>query len=271
LLGNRPQEWLRLYCGWVWLLQYAIYLHFTFFYINVYTIYIRPLSVRAQYSRSCPVLNNFAYEFWWSFCFMKFKKIFIMATTFSFSDRQPLNSVISYCTTVTTLNMLLTRGKLFTFGAPTDWPAVCCSCWFKGKGTLGSIIAGPATAAWPLELSTDLRWTSYHLTRTAHRKHSSVLLRGPDHIENASSILLCGADYIENTTLFCCVRVLLSNGCFCGLTVPAWSTYATISCHLSRSRRLTSEIPPISLCVCMYIPPIVATQRLGEMYLSFRC
>jgi hypothetical protein len=38
--------------GRVCLLQCTIYLHFTCYYLNVYTIYTRSLSVQAQYSRS---------------------------------------------------------------------------------------------------------------------------------------------------------------------------------------------------------------------------
>jgi hypothetical protein len=34
--------------------------------------------------------------------------------------------------------------------------------------------------------------------------------------------------------------------------------------HLSPSQRRTSLIPPVSLCVCMSIPLIVARQRLGK-------
>jgi hypothetical protein len=37
-----------------------------------------------------------------------------------------------------------------------------------------------------------------------------------------------------------------------------------ISWHLSPSQRRTSKIPPISLCVCICIPLIVARQRLGK-------
>jgi hypothetical protein len=33
---------------------------------------------------------------------------------------------------------------------------------------------------------------------------------------------------------------------------------------MSPSQRRTSEIPPINLCVCMCIPPIVARQRLSK-------
>jgi hypothetical protein len=33
---------------------------------------------------------------------------------------------------------------------------------------------------------------------------------------------------------------------------------------LSPSQRLNSQIPPISLCVCMCIPPIIAWQRLSK-------
>jgi hypothetical protein len=41
------------------LLQCAICSHFTCYYLNVYTIYnTRPLSVQAQYSRSCPILSS---------------------------------------------------------------------------------------------------------------------------------------------------------------------------------------------------------------------
>jgi hypothetical protein len=42
-----------------------------------------------------------------------------------------------------------------------------------------------------------------------------------------------------------------------------------ISWHLSPSQRRTSWIPPISLCACMCIPPIVARQRLGKVYSPF--
>jgi hypothetical protein len=39
--------------------QYTIYLHFTCYYLNVYTIYTRSLSVQTQYSRSCPIFRSF--------------------------------------------------------------------------------------------------------------------------------------------------------------------------------------------------------------------
>jgi hypothetical protein len=53
------------------------------------------------------------------------------------------HSTIELChcyAAATILNILLSRGKLFIFGAPTDWPVACCSCWCKGAGTLGSIV-----------------------------------------------------------------------------------------------------------------------------------
>jgi hypothetical protein len=64
-----------------------------------------------------------------------------MTTIFSSSDTEPLNSDINCCTAATVLNILLSRGKLSTFGALTDWPVACCSYWCKGTGTLGSIVA----------------------------------------------------------------------------------------------------------------------------------
>jgi hypothetical protein len=39
--------------------EYTIYLHFTCYCLNVYTIYTRLLSVEAQYSRSCPIFISF--------------------------------------------------------------------------------------------------------------------------------------------------------------------------------------------------------------------
>jgi hypothetical protein len=41
-----------------------------------------------------------------------------------------------------------------------------------------------------------------------------------------------------------------------------------VSWHLSPSQRLTSYTPAISLCVCLCIPPVVATQRLGKHVLA---
>jgi hypothetical protein len=38
-----------------------------------------------------------------------------------------------------------------------------------------------------------------------------------------------------------------------------------ISWHVGPPQRRTSQIPPISLCVCTCIPPIVARQRLGKI------
>jgi hypothetical protein len=35
------------------------------------------------------------------------------------------------------------------------------------------------------------------------------------------------------------------------------------------TQRHTSQIPPISLCVCMCIPPIVARQRIGKVFPFF--
>jgi hypothetical protein len=68
-----------------------------------------------------------------------------MVTILTSSHTAPFNSVIICCTTVTTTLNILSRGSLFTLGARTDWPVVCCSCWGKSAGTLGSIVAGPAT------------------------------------------------------------------------------------------------------------------------------
>jgi hypothetical protein len=45
--------------GRVYLLQCTIYLHFTCYYMNVYIIYTRLLSVHAQYSRSYPIFSSF--------------------------------------------------------------------------------------------------------------------------------------------------------------------------------------------------------------------
>jgi hypothetical protein len=42
----------------------------------------------------------------------------------------------------------LSRGKLVTQGARTDWPVVCWSCWGKAAWTMGSILAEPATVTW---------------------------------------------------------------------------------------------------------------------------
>jgi hypothetical protein len=57
---------------------------------------------------------------------MRFKAILVLSTVFSSSETAPLNSVIN-CG-------ILSRGKLFAFGAPTDWLIACCSCWCKRKG-----------------------------------------------------------------------------------------------------------------------------------------
>jgi hypothetical protein len=46
---------------------------------------------------------------------MRFETIFVMATIFSSCDTEPIN-------------ILLSRGRLFTFGAPTDCPAQGPSC-----------------------------------------------------------------------------------------------------------------------------------------------
>jgi hypothetical protein len=45
--------------GRVCLLQCTMYLHFTCYYMNIYTIYTRLLSVQAQYNRSCPIFSSF--------------------------------------------------------------------------------------------------------------------------------------------------------------------------------------------------------------------
>jgi hypothetical protein len=47
-----------------------------------------------------------------------------MAYILASFDTASLNSVMNCCTTVTTLAML-SRGKLFTIGVGTDWPASC--------------------------------------------------------------------------------------------------------------------------------------------------
>jgi hypothetical protein len=70
-----------------------------------------------------------------------------MATILGSSNSAPLNSVIMCCAIVTTFS-ILSRGKLFTLGARIGWPLVYCSCWCKAAGTLGSIVAGPATVTW---------------------------------------------------------------------------------------------------------------------------
>jgi hypothetical protein len=56
-----------------------------------------------------------------------------MNTILASSDTLPLDSVIICCTTITTVFNILSRGKLFTLGAQTDWPIVWCSYWGKGR------------------------------------------------------------------------------------------------------------------------------------------
>jgi hypothetical protein len=68
-----------------------------------------------------------------------------MTNIFAFSNTAPLDSVIICCTTVTTTFNILSRDILFIFGARTDWPTLCCSCWGEAAGTLYSIVSGPAT------------------------------------------------------------------------------------------------------------------------------
>jgi hypothetical protein len=73
-----------------------------------------------------------------------------------------------------------------------------------------------------------------------HRKHSTTLLRGADHIENiASYIVECWKVFTEplprnwlHNPIFLLLReCILNNGCFCDSTVLAWSKYATIFCY----------------------------------------
>jgi hypothetical protein len=58
----------------------------------------------------------------------------VMANIITSSNTAPINAVIIYCTTVTTTFNILSRGKLFVFGARTDWPAFCCSYWGEPQG-----------------------------------------------------------------------------------------------------------------------------------------
>jgi hypothetical protein len=71
------------------------------------------------------------------------------------------------------------------------------------------------------------------------------------HKGNTAAVLLCDVTaYAEVclprrcletgciTPLFCCVHVLLRNGCFCGSTVLAWSKYGTVYFILSQSEAI---------------------------------
>jgi hypothetical protein len=87
-----------------------MYIHF------MYKAFVSPGSVQ-QIMVLCLVAS--AYEFQWSVCVIRFKIVFVMATIFSYFETAPMNSVINCCTTITVLNILLSRGKLFAFGAPT--------------------------------------------------------------------------------------------------------------------------------------------------------
>jgi hypothetical protein len=106
--------------------------------LYIHTIYKRLLSVQTQYSRSCPIFSSFRlwilviillYEIWGNFCNGHYFLLLWHCT-------------LNCCTAATILNILLSIGKLFTFGDPTSCPA-CSSCWCKGTGILGSILAGP--------------------------------------------------------------------------------------------------------------------------------
>jgi hypothetical protein len=57
--------------------------------------------------------------------------VYILAS----SNTAPLDPVIIWSTAVITTCHILFRGKLFTFGARTDWPVVCSSCWGNAAGT----------------------------------------------------------------------------------------------------------------------------------------
>jgi hypothetical protein len=71
-------------------------------------------------------------------------------------------------------------------------------------------------------------------------------------------------------------RLMRSTSCLCVRVSPTINFWLAepicmvyISWHLSPSQRRTSQIPPISLCVCMCIlPPIFSRRRLGKVYPS---
>jgi hypothetical protein len=76
----------------------------------------------------------------------------------------------------------------------------------------------------------------------------------------------CLATRWSNPLFHCCVRVLLSNGCFCGSTVLAWSKYVTISIPITVKTtifRLFSLFwqkkgglyDRLAVCVSLCIPP----------------
>jgi hypothetical protein len=93
----------------LWREDGSVFYNVQCYYLDVYTIYTRPLSVQAQYSRSCPIFSSFRlwilliillHEIWDNFCNGHY---------FLPPDTAPLNSVINCCTAVTILN--LTRSQ----------------------------------------------------------------------------------------------------------------------------------------------------------------
>jgi hypothetical protein len=121
--------------------QGTTYLHFTCYYINVYTQYIQGFChSRLSTADHALSLVASAYEFWWSFCFMSFKIILVTATIFSSSD-----SITKFCHQLLYYNYYsqhtIVYRQLFIFWA-TDWPVACCSCYYKGTGTLEQKLFG---------------------------------------------------------------------------------------------------------------------------------
>jgi hypothetical protein len=89
--------------------------------------------------------------------------------------------------------------------------------------------------------------TADHTENTSHviAKHywdvTSLRMRKLHRHKENTAVVLCDVTAYAEVCLpsrcletgciipfYCCVRVLLSNGCFCGSTVLAWSKYATV-------------------------------------------
>jgi hypothetical protein len=115
---------------------------------NIYKVSVSPDSVQQIMS----YLYSFRLWILMVILLREIWSIFVMANIFSSSDTAPLNSVKLFYYSYYSQH-ILSRGKLFTFGAPTNWHVGCRLCSCKGTGTFGSIVAGPASTLFKCQLS----------------------------------------------------------------------------------------------------------------------
>jgi hypothetical protein len=85
-----------------------------------------------------------------------------------------------------------------------------------------------------------------HSAQTPRKILSLFFMTSPRCIARSDTRIICLPSrcletYYITLLFYCCVRVLHSNGCFCGSAVLVWSKYAALYIYIY-----------IYMCVCMY-------------------